>query len=162
MSAVHASYIRRPNLPPVFSLLCLASFLPLAARLNSPQISLEDLSSSDEVMLIEFYHPQCDTCKLFSPAFTALEGQMKASIQVHQVSVKERRGERLAADVGALDEGIPNVRLYHRKGDTKGTTIMAEEDPLPSAEVMRERIEKILADHTLSDGHYLKSGLPEL
>eukprot|EP00930_Biecheleria_cincta_P040471 TRINITY_DN27729_c0_g1_i1.p1 TRINITY_DN27729_c0_g1~~TRINITY_DN27729_c0_g1_i1.p1 ORF type:complete len:152 (+),score=21.23 TRINITY_DN27729_c0_g1_i1:68-523(+) len=133
---------------------------------EEPQTSFDDMVASDEVQLVEFYHPLCGTCKEFAPTFEELTEQVRGKMQVHRVSVADRIGEKVAIEIGALDEGIPNIRLLNHKGDRSGTKIMIGEDPPPSATVLKERIDAIFVDYPTSNlrgAKYLKSDeVPEL
>eukprot|EP00929_Paragymnodinium_shiwhaense_P006946 TRINITY_DN110904_c0_g1_i1.p2 TRINITY_DN110904_c0_g1~~TRINITY_DN110904_c0_g1_i1.p2 ORF type:complete len:141 (+),score=56.92 TRINITY_DN110904_c0_g1_i1:101-523(+) len=107
-------------------------------------LKLDDLASSKDVHLVEFYHPMCGTCTQFTPIYDQLTKQLKGQMKVEKVSIESTEGEQLAEAVGALEDGIPCVRLFHKAGDKKGTVIMANEEPLPSAATLKKRVEKIL------------------
>merc|ERR1712232_520595 len=124
---------------------------------QADDVVFDDIVSSDEVHLVEFYHPKCGTCAQFGPIFAALAEQMRNSMPVRKVSVETRRGEKVAEEIGVAEEGIPNVRLFHLTGDRRGTKIMADEDPLPDVAALKERIDSILAGRSnLRGAHILK------
>merc|ERR1719231_1407984 len=120
--------------------LCSISLLLLPAG----ALKMSDVVNSDEVTLVEFYHPMCGTCTTFTPIYKELGNMMKKSMKVEAVSIEDKDGEKFAEESGALEEGIPHVVLFHKKGDKKGTSIMVNEDPLPTAKKMKAKIEKIL------------------
>ena len=74
------------------------------------------------------------------------------------MSIQEKDGMELAMRIGVLEEGIPNVRLFHRRGDPNGAKVMVNELPLPSAAVLQARIEKMLVvAHASDTSKYIKA-----
>eukprot|EP00747_Dinoflagellata_sp_TGD_P166498 gnl/TRDRNA2_/TRDRNA2_189371_c0_seq1.p1 gnl/TRDRNA2_/TRDRNA2_189371_c0~~gnl/TRDRNA2_/TRDRNA2_189371_c0_seq1.p1 ORF type:complete len:145 (-),score=39.75 gnl/TRDRNA2_/TRDRNA2_189371_c0_seq1:48-482(-) len=118
--------------------------LGLAALAHSASLTHSDVVSAEDVYLVEFYHPMCGTCTEFSPIYESLTKKMASTMKVDKVSIGDSAGEQFAQDCGAIDEGIPHVKLFHKKGDKEGATIMVNELPLPSADTMKGRIEKLL------------------
>eukprot|EP00933_Yihiella_yeosuensis_P021420 TRINITY_DN16942_c0_g2_i1.p1 TRINITY_DN16942_c0_g2~~TRINITY_DN16942_c0_g2_i1.p1 ORF type:complete len:209 (-),score=49.15 TRINITY_DN16942_c0_g2_i1:188-814(-) len=105
---------------------------------------LSEYKDSEDVYLVEFYHPLCGTCQHFGPIFDDLKEKLGSSLRTSRVAIDQTAGERLAEAVGALDEGIPNLRLFFKRSDEKGKMIMAGEEPLPTATDLKDRIERVL------------------
>lgn len=106
-------------------------FLLLAILLIGSTVALElsaatfdsEVVNSDEAWLVEFYSPMCGSCSEFSPSWDKIEKNFKSSLSIGKVNIDKKENMKLAEDLGVLDEGLPNVRLFNKKGQSKGTSI---------------------------------------
>lgn len=77
----------------------------------------------EKIWLIEFYSPMCGSCQEFSPIWKDLEDSLRGKISCGKVNIDDKEGLRIAQSVGALDEGIPHLRLFHKVKDSKGISL---------------------------------------
>ena len=66
-------------------------------------------------VLLEFYSEMCGSCKVFTPKLNALHKKIiddKEDLAVYKVNIDDKEGMQLATDQNALEDGIPNLRLY--------------------------------------------------
>jgi len=101
----------------IFSTLCAGDLT--AASFKS------DALTDPRLWLVEFYSAMCGSCREFAPTWTRLEQNLKEKIMFGKVNIDEREGMQLAQSLGVLDEGIPCLRLYKAKDDSKGITVMS-------------------------------------
>ena len=71
-----------------------------------------ELNSSKEFWLIEFYSEKCSTCQEFASIWTKLANQVKY-LKIGRVNIDLPKGLNLATKINALDNGIPCIRLYY-------------------------------------------------
>lgn len=57
----------------------------------------------------------CGSCQEFAPVWDTLTKKLK-SIKTGKINIDTKDGLALAQKLGVLDEGIPNIQLYHKKG----------------------------------------------
>merc|ERR1712100_251101 len=108
-------------------------FLLAVLLQGAAALDLDTIAKSKDVYLVEFYHPMCATCTEFTPIFKSLAKSLGGKMKTEAVSIEDKAGEKMAVDCGALDEGVPILKLFHKSGDKKGVTVMVNEDPLPKA-----------------------------
>jgi thioredoxin-like negative regulator of GroEL len=89
----------------------------------NPENFNEQVVGDERVWMIEFYSPMCGSCQEFSPTWKKL-AQLAKSLAKAEVNIDTKQGMALAERLGALAEGIPNVRLFTRAGDPRGTSIV--------------------------------------
>jgi thiol-disulfide isomerase/thioredoxin len=83
-----------------------------------------EVLNSDKVWVVEFYSGMCGSCKEFSPVFQQLKSSMN-NLHFGEINIDKTDGMKVAERVGALEEGIPNVRIFHQTSDgSKGTSIV--------------------------------------
>merc|ERR1712032_117153 len=134
----------------------LPNLLLFATVAGAADLELKDVTGSDEVHVVEFYHPMCGTCTEFSPIYDALMKSIGGMVKAEKVSIQDKAGSKMAEALGALEEGIPIVKLFSQK-EHNGETIMVGEEPLPSASALKARIEKKLVGFKKGpSGRYLK------
>merc|ERR1712227_815626 len=66
-------------------------------------------------LLLEFYSEMCGSCKAFTPKLEGLHKKIvadKEDIPVYKVNIDENVGMQLANQQNALEDGIPNLRVY--------------------------------------------------
>ena len=99
--------------------------------------TLDDFQKSvvqdDRVWLVEFYSSMCGSCKEFSPTWDRIESTL-SDVMKTKVNIDRKGGMEIAKQFGALQEGIPNVRLLVAKTGT-GLPIM-KGDLLPAKKIM--------------------------
>jgi hypothetical protein len=57
----------------------------------------------------------CGSCQEFAPVWETLTRKLK-SIKSGKINIDTSEGMKLAQKLGVLDEGIPNIQFYSRKG----------------------------------------------
>ena len=85
--------------------------------------SRSTIVNDEKVWLIEFYSPMCGSCKEFSPIWTDIESSLRNKINTAKINIDDKDGLKIAQDVGALDEGIPHIRLFHKESDSTGISL---------------------------------------
>jgi hypothetical protein len=75
------------------------------------------------------------TCQEFTPLLHRLVSEIP-EVAFGQVDIDTTAGMQLAAEVGALEDGVPNVRAYMTTGDRKGRLVWSGEE-VPSFHELR-------------------------
>ena len=73
-------------------------------------------------ILLEFYSEMCGSCKAFTPKLEGLHKKIvaeKEDIPVYKVNIDENAGMQLANQQNALEDGIPNLRVYSLDSGSK-------------------------------------------
>ena len=73
-------------------------------------------------LLLEFYSEMCGSCKAFTPKLEGLHKKIvtdKEDIPVYKVNIDENVGMQLANQQNALEDGIPNLRIYSLDAGSK-------------------------------------------
>ena len=133
------------NMPNKFYLLIILVHLVI---ISSQYINIDienfdkEIFSSKEISLIEFYSERCSTCQEFSPIWDNLM-QKLPHIKIGRVNIDHQKGMNLAQRLNALNNGIPCIKIFY--GQDKNEDIMnGTEDPFPSIEQLKARIDKVL------------------
>jgi thiol-disulfide isomerase/thioredoxin len=113
------------------------------------------------VALIKFYSPSCGSCQSFDPIWQEVAGSLK-KIKLASVNIDTKLGMEVAQNLKVLDKGIPNLYLVtqeslhlREQGDYHDampvadfvlgqSVVVGEEDPLPNAREIRNRLAKLL------------------
>ena len=75
-----------------------------------------------EAILLEFYSEMCGSCKAFTPKLEALHKKIvsdKEDLPVYKINIDDKDGMQLASKENALEDGIPNLRVYTVDGENK-------------------------------------------
>ncbi|RYG65603.1 hypothetical protein EON64_11585 [archaeon] len=88
-----------------------------------PKKFQEEVVSDERVWLVEFYSPMCGSCQEFAPTWHKIAQKTKTMVK-GQVNIDTKEGMDLAERLGALQEGIPNLRIFAKKGDAKGKALL--------------------------------------
>merc|ERR1711871_1208446 len=73
----------------------------------------ELVSSGDTVWAIEFHSSRCGSCAEFKPTWQAAARKLEnAGVQIGQVEIEKPGGLQLAQKLGALDDGLPGVKIF--------------------------------------------------
>lgn len=111
------------------------------------------VADSEYAWLVEFSSKHCGSCKEFAPQWEALT-HAYAGLHFAHVSIDTPSGRELAKQLGALKEGIPNVKLVS-KTSVPPTLIHSGED----AARITARLDHALAALAKDEaGFYLKAG----
>ena len=108
----------------IFSLSCLINHVTAVPKLPSGEMGnilkkgglegfIRDQKKSG--ILLEFYSEMCGSCKAFTPKLEALHKKIKADkedLPVYKVNIDDKEGMELANQQNALEDGIPNFRVY--------------------------------------------------
>merc|ERR1712141_421285 len=73
-------------------------------------------------ILLEFYSEMCGSCKAFTPKLEGLHKKIvadKEDIPVYKINIDDKDGMQLASKENALEDGIPNLRVYTVDGENK-------------------------------------------
>jgi len=92
-----------------------AKAVPKLPKLNKGGLEgfLKDQKKS--AILLEFYSEMCGSCKVFTPKLEALHKKIvadKEDLPVYKVNIDDNDGMQLANEQNALEDGIPNFRVY--------------------------------------------------
>lgn len=109
------------------------------------------VANDGHVWLLEFYSPQCGSCKDFEPVWRELAKGLKR-IKLGRVNIDDKNGLKLAEDLDVLSRSIPaiyaviettsNVKATHIETDL-GLIIMDGTDtPFPSVPQLRTTIHR--------------------
>ena len=97
--------------------LLLLFFVAFSASLTSAdqrEWTLEEFKKNviedDRVWLVEFYSGMCGSCKEFAPTWDRIEMSLNDVLKT-KVNIDQKGGMEVAKYMGALEEGLPNVRL---------------------------------------------------
>lgn len=134
----------------VRSLLHLALLCSLAACAAAlPAVddaSFESLVlASDEAWVLEFSSPRCGTCQELAPLYAAVAGRLGGSAQFGEVNIDTDGGMALAKRLEVLNEGVPNVRAWARKGAPSGGDRVFSGWELPSEAELERSVVAALA-----------------
>ena len=108
----------------IFSLSCLVNHARAVPKLPSVELGnilkkgglegfIRDQKKSG--ILLEFYSEMCGSCKAFTPKLEALHKKItadKEDLPVYKVNIDDKEGMELANQQNALEDGIPNLRVY--------------------------------------------------
>jgi thiol-disulfide isomerase/thioredoxin len=89
--------------------------------------------NDERVWLVEFYSSMCGSCKEFAPIWEHVDHTL-ADVMKTKINIDEKGGMEIAQYIGALDEGIPNVRLITTQ-DGKSASIV-KGDIVPYKKIM--------------------------
>jgi thiol-disulfide isomerase/thioredoxin len=81
----------------------------------------------DKVWLVEFYSSMCGGCQEFASTWDKIENEFSKSvgkIVTGKISIDNKAGLKVAEELGVLEDGVPHVRMFSRKGDPNGVVIV--------------------------------------
>ena len=114
----------------------------------------------DRVWLVEFYSSMCGGCQEFASTWGKIETfYSKASdgvIATGKINIDKKEGLKVAEELGVLDDGVPHVRLFTKKGDRTGSVVVKSDSAFDFKKITG-KINKM--SHGLKkkkDGHFSK------
>ncbi|KAJ1623161.1 hypothetical protein T492DRAFT_1057303 [Pavlovales sp. CCMP2436] len=111
--------------------------------------------SSPHAFLVKLSSKHCESCKEFALTWDKLTHEYSALRFAH-VSIDTSNGKALAKQLGALREGIPNLKLYFKVGAEPANVFSGED-----AHKIPATLARLLKGlPTGADGHLLKVGAP--
>ena len=129
-----------------FRILNLILIISSIKNLNYVNLDIENFDSevniSKEIWLIEFFSEKCGTCKEFYPIWIELTKNINY-LKIGRVNIDNEKGLNIASRLNALENGIPCVKLNYEK-DKIEDIIVGTEDPLPNANMLKDRIDRVL------------------
>ena len=143
-----------------FKILNLLLIISSIKNLNYVNLDIENFDSevniSKEIWLIEFFSEKCGTCKEFYPIWIELTKNVNY-LKIGRVNIDNEKGLNIASRLNALENGIPSVKLNYGK-DKIEDIMFGTEDPLPNANMLKDRIDKVLNKKgKLKNGKYFVS-----
>merc|ERR1711976_340705 len=129
--------------------ICVASELQLDSASN-----VKKLESSEHAYAVEFFSSMCGSCKEFSPTWKKFVEKNKKSIKFAAANIDTKEGMKFAQKMGALEEGIPNVKVF--KGSEVASIVKGD---VVSYKQLESGIKKALSGLSKDgDGFYLRAG----
>ncbi|CAD7959487.1 unnamed protein product [Amoebophrya sp. A120] len=129
--------------------LVLASLITLSTQRTA--VALKEVSASilDDLKtpyLVEFYSKFCGSCTEFMPTVEKTEKLLKKAVPVGKINIEDKPGRELAEKEGALEDGLPSLRLYYKDGDTVSFERILEPDTVdfPPAETLAKKVKATL------------------
>ena len=130
------------------ALLLLCSLLPLSrASLQAVDDASFDalVAASPEAWVLEFSSPRCGTCRELAPLYAAVAERLGGAARFGEVDIDTEGGMALARRLDVLEEGVPNVRAWARRGGpATGERAFAGWD-LPAEAQLQQRVVDALA-----------------
>eukprot|EP00759_Apiculatamorpha_spiralis_P010618 PhF_6_TR17368/c0_g1_i2/m.26593 len=71
------------------------------------------------ISVIKFYSPMCGTCKELAPAWNEFVKNFNKHIEIYSINIDNDNGRAIADSLGAMEDGIPCVKVFSREGDKK-------------------------------------------
>ena len=103
-----------------------------------------EMTSSNDIWLIEIYSEKCESCRSFESHWEQLIKKLDY-LNIGRINIDESKGMNLANKINALENGIPAVKLVFSK-DNMVDIMTGTEEPLPGAKTLKKRINKILEE----------------
>lgn len=81
--------------------------------------------NDSRVWIVEFYSAMCGGCQEFASTWDRIaeafsESSHGGAIATGKINIDNKAGLKIAEELGVLEDGVPHVRLFKRKGDKKG------------------------------------------
>jgi thioredoxin 1 len=71
----------------------------------------ENVLESKELVVVEFWHPQCPYCKALKPVYAELSKEYKGKLKFAKLNVlKSQKNQELAAKYGIM--GTPTLKFF--------------------------------------------------
>lgn len=108
-----------------------------AAPAMDPRALYEQITSSSQVGMIEFYSSMCGGCTEFAPTWTRIVDKVKPFIITGKINIDDKAGLKIAQELGVLDDGVPHIRIFSRKSDKVGMPILKSDSSTGYDDVMK-------------------------
>lgn len=102
-----------------------------------PRTLYEQITSSSQVGMIEFYSSMCGGCTEFAPTWTRIADKVKPFIITGKINIDDKAGMKIAQELGVLDDGVPHIRIFSRKSDQVGIPILKSDSSTGYEDVMK-------------------------
>ncbi len=116
------------------------------------------LVADDAVVLVEFYSKYCGSCKEFSKHWHSLEDTFAGKLKLARVKIDDSAAMKVAQKVGALNGGIPHVRLLTATDDSS-IVLMNGGSGIKKSRALAEEINQKLKTFDVSEGMWLKKAV---
>lgn len=114
------------------------------------------LVADDAVVLVEFYSKYCGSCKEFSAHWHRLEEEFKGKLKLARVKIDDSGPMKVAQKAGALNGGIPHVRLLTATDETS-VVLMKGGAGIKKSHALTEEINRSMKGFAVSaEGLWLK------
>jgi len=114
----------------------------------------------DHVWIVEFYSSMCGGCQEFASTWDRIEKLYSKSsngvIAAGKINIDNKDGLKVAEELGVLDDGVPHVRMFSKKGDKKGSIVLKSDAALDYVKIT-DKINKMSRGlKKKKDGHFSK------
>lgn len=75
-------------------------------------VDLEKVAQSNRMTLLKIFSSMCGTCITFLPEWNKLKKHVGTKLDIIEVDVDKEAGLAFAESIGALEEGLPNLKLF--------------------------------------------------
>ena len=101
------------------------------------------VSGSEKAVVVEFKSDRCGSCKEFESIWHSF-AEAFSYANVAQVSVDNEAGMAIAGDLGILEEGIPNVRIFGGSVSQGISVMVPDTQEEMSAESLEDEVLEVL------------------
>ena len=99
---------------------------------------------------MKFYSPMCGGCQEIQPEFEeAKKVYEMMGIKTIVVNIDNYDEMQFANQLGVLEEGLPNIRMFFEEGNTNGISIVKGDSSVKSDELVKRVHDHILSIATL-------------
>jgi hypothetical protein len=100
-----------------------------AAKFNT------EVVNDNKVWLVKFYSKRCGACTEFAPTWQKVTSKL-TGFSFGEVSIDDKAGMKLAEEIGVLDEGLPNVRMFYQTQNGQGVSVATDESGLEASTIL--------------------------
>lgn len=79
--------------------------------------NFRQLVGDENVWVVEVGSSRCGTCQEFAPVWGKVASQVGSRAKFGFVDIDEKGGMALAKELNALEDGVPQVRIFRRLRD---------------------------------------------
>lgn len=118
-----------------FSLFLVALFVLVVHGVDlDPKKFTSEVLGDERAWMVEFYSSMCGGCQEFASTWDRIadafsESSSGGAIKSGKVNIDNSEGMKLAEKLGVLEDGVPHVKLFKSKGDTKGISVVKSKLP---------------------------------
>lgn len=147
-----------------FFLVVFACSLLLSAVVDGKDLDPTKFASTvlddDRVWLVEFYSSMCGGCQEFASTWNRIEKlyskKNDGAIVTGKINIDKKEGLKIAEELGVLEDGVPHVRLFTKKGDNKGSTVVKSDSAFDFKKITDKIDSTSRGLKKKKDGHFSK------
>ena len=111
------------------ALLCLYQVQVILSKDLDPNTFTSTVLNDNKVWMVEFYSSMCGGCQEFASTWDRItqtfnEKSYDGSILSGKINIDKKDGMKLAEQLGVLEDGVPHVKLFRKKDDHIGDSIV--------------------------------------